>query len=86
MDVTAPPTGAVTHVFFVPPVPGCKKKVSKEWNILDGTLQRSHSFSDNASIASEESFTLRTPGMLVAQLSKSPSAEFITETTEEHKA
>ena len=38
------------------------------------------------SVTSEESFTLSTPGMLVAQLSKSPSAEFITEATEEHKA
>ena len=38
------------------------------------------------SVTSEESFTLSTPGILVAQLSKSPSAEFITEATEEHKA
>ena len=38
-----------TYVFFVPPVPRRKKKVSEEWNILDGTLQRSPSFSDNAS-------------------------------------
>ena len=63
-----------------------KKKVSEEWSILDGTLQRSPSFSDNTSVTSEESFTLSTTGMLVAQLSKSPSAEFITEATEEHKA
>ena len=47
-----------TYVFFVPPVPQRKKKVSEEWNILDGTLQRSPSFFDNASVISEESFTL----------------------------
>ena len=70
MYVTAPPPGAATHVFFVPPVPRCKKKVSEEWNVLDGTLQRSPSLSDNTSVISEESFTLSTPGMLVAQLSK----------------
>ena len=87
MDVTAPPPGAAnTHIFFEPPVPRRKKKVPKEWNILVGTLQRSPSFSDNTSVTSEESFTLSTTGMLVAQLSKSPSAEFITEATEEHKA
>ena len=61
-----------TYVFFVPPVPRCKKKVSEEWNILDGTLQRSPSFSDNASVTSEESLTLSTPGMLVAQHLRKP--------------
>ena len=59
-----------TYGLFVHPMPRCKKKVSEEWNVLDGTLQRSPSFSDNASVTSEESFTLSTPGMLVAQLSK----------------
>ena len=28
-----------TYVFFVPLVPRCKKRVSEEWNVLDGTLQ-----------------------------------------------
>ena len=55
-------------------------------NIIDGILQRSPSFCDNASVTSEDSFTHSAPGMLVAQLSKSPSAEFITEAREEHKA
>ena len=38
-----------TYVFFVPPVPRRKKKVSEEWSIVDGSLQRSPSFSDGAS-------------------------------------
>ena len=38
------------------------------------------------SLVSKERFTQSTSGMLVAQLSKSPLAEFITEATEEHKA
>ena len=41
-------------------------------------------------VTSEESFTLSTPGMLVAQLSKSPSSEFTADSnqvnSEENKA
>ena len=48
--------------------------------------QRSPSFSGNASVTRKERFPQSTSGMLVVQLSKSPSAEFITEATEEHKA
>lgn len=87
------------YIFFVPPVRQRKHKISDEmakvqimtdeWNILDGGLQRSPSFSDAASVTSDESISLSTPGMLVAQLSKSPSSEFTTESslaTEEGKA
>ena len=73
-----------TYIFFVPPVARRKKKVSEEWNIFNGTLQRSPSFSGNASVTSKERFTQSTSVMLVAQLSKRHSAEFITEATEEH--
>ncbi|KAL4239681.1 Nitrogen permease regulator-like 3 [Mactra antiquata] len=89
------------YVFFVPRVRRRKHKISDEttkvqivsddWNIFDNSLQRSPSFSDAASVTSDESVSLSTPGMLVAQLSKSPSSEFTAEsslttvTSEENK-
>ncbi|XP_045213441.1 GATOR complex protein NPRL3-like [Mercenaria mercenaria] len=79
------------YIIFVPPVRRRKHKVSDEtakvqiladdWSIFEGGLQRSPSFSDAASVTSDESITLSTPGMLVAQLSKSPSSEFTTESS-----
>ncbi|XP_060579018.1 GATOR1 complex protein NPRL3-like [Ruditapes philippinarum] len=79
------------YVFFVPPVRRRKHKISDEtakvqivaddWSIFDGGLQRSPSFSDAASVTSDESITLSTPGMLIAQLSKSPSSEFTAESS-----
>ncbi|XP_052791015.1 GATOR complex protein NPRL3-like [Mya arenaria] len=75
-----------TYIFFVPPV---KARGRKGWaeeapripelqdrSVIEGGLQRSPSFSDAASVTSDESITLSTPGMLVAQMSKSPSTEF----------
>ena len=82
MDVTAPPHGAATHMFSLClQCHGARRK-----SLRSETSQRSPSFSDNASFTSEDSFPLSTSGILVAQLSKSPSAEFITEATEEHNA
>ncbi|XP_052227787.1 GATOR complex protein NPRL3-like isoform X2 [Dreissena polymorpha] len=47
--------------------------------IFESGLQRSPSLSDAASVTSDESITLSTPGMLIAQMSKSPSTEFTGE-------